>query len=277
MKWTNEQRQAIEYRGENILLAAAAGSGKTAVLVERIIELICQGKNPANINELLVLTFTDAAAREMREKILDAIEKALAENPENKHLQNQRLLIHSASISTIHSFCLMLIKNNIHMTELPVNFSLVSEIENKMLLDAALSSVLERFYGRIDKDKSIRDLVMGYGGIKNDRALRETVLSLLAFSKSMASPGKWLNSAVREFLLVKKSNSLLGTVWQRWLTEKTIGLKCEIENVYDDICLECESLEEGHSYIQFFDIEKASIDRTFSHMDTGAYTSVRTT
>ncbi len=275
MNWTNEQRQAIEYSGENILLAAAAGSGKTAVLVQRIIELICHEKDPININELLVLTFTDAAAREMREKISNAIEKALSENPENKHLQNQRLLMHSASISTIHSFCLMLIKNNIHMTDLPVNFSLVSEIENKMLIDTALDSVLERFYGNIDHDKSIRDLVMGYGGIKNDSALRETVLSLLSFSKSMASPSKWLNSTVREFLLVKKSNSLLGTVWQKWLTEKAEQLKCETIKLYQDILFECQSLEEGHSYIQFFDIEKASIARTFSHMDTRDYSSVR--
>ena len=121
MKWTNEQREAIEKSGKNILLAAAAGSGKTAVLVQRIIELISRKEDPININELLVLTFTDAAAREMREKISAAIEKALRENPKDKHLQNQRLFMHSANISTIHSFCMHIIKNNIHTTDLPVN------------------------------------------------------------------------------------------------------------------------------------------------------------
>ena len=100
MGWTPQQQEAIEYRGKNILLAAAAGSGKTAVLVQRIIELII--KDNVSVNELLVLTFTDAAAGEMREKIKKAIYNALKEHPENKHLQKQKLLIHSANISTIH-------------------------------------------------------------------------------------------------------------------------------------------------------------------------------
>lgn len=276
MKWTNEQREAIEYSGENILLAAAAGSGKTAVLVQRIIELICRDDDPVNINELLVLTFTDAAAREMREKISDAIEKTLAQNPENEHIQKQRLLIHSASISTIHSFCLQLIKNNIHLTDLPVNFSLISETENKMLLNDALDSVLERFYGKIDKDSSISDLVMGYGGIKNDTGLRETVLSLLDFSKSMAHPAEWLNAAVREFYRVAKTKTIKGTLWQSWLTEKTCQLRDEILGLYKDIQSEASrGLDDKHVYNVFFAEEVASIERTFKHMDTERYSSVR--
>ena len=172
MEWTKEQKQAIYSGGENILLAAAAGSGKTAVLVQRIIELISRETDPCDINQLLVLTFTDAAAREMREKISEAIDESLRQNPDDPHLQRQKLLIHSASISTIHSFCLNLIKNNIHMTDLPVSFSLISETENKMLLDQALDRILNRFYGKIDGAPSIRDLVMGYGGIKNAQPLR---------------------------------------------------------------------------------------------------------
>ena len=125
MRWTQEQREAIEYRGENILLAAAAGSGKTAVLVQRIIELI--EKDNVSVNELLVLTFTDAAAGEMREKIKKAISAALKAHPDNEHLQKQRLLIHSSSISTVHSFCLNTLKSNIHLTSLPVDFSIISE------------------------------------------------------------------------------------------------------------------------------------------------------
>ena len=141
MKWTNEQREAIEKSGKNILLAAAAGSGKTAVLVQRIIELISRKEDPININELLVLTFTDAAAREMREKISAAIEKALRENPKDKHLQNQRLFMHSANISTIHSFCMHIIKNNIHTTDLPVNFSLISERSSDTSFTLLISSL----------------------------------------------------------------------------------------------------------------------------------------
>ena len=139
MDWTTQQKEAIEYRGKNILLAAAAGSGKTAVLVQRIIELIINDN--VSVNELLVLTFTDAAAGEMREKIKKAIYKALNENPENQHLQKQRLLIHSANISTIHSFCLNLLKSNIHMTDLPVDFTLAGELENKIMITLAAAAI----------------------------------------------------------------------------------------------------------------------------------------
>ncbi|MBQ2931434.1 MAG: helicase-exonuclease AddAB subunit AddA [Clostridia bacterium] len=276
MKWTKEQREAIEYSGKNILLAAAAGSGKTAVLVQRIIELICREENPVNINELLVLTFTDAAAREMREKISAAIEKALAENPQNAHLQKQRLLIHSANISTIHSFCLQIIKNNIHITDLPVRFSLVSETENKMLLDEALSSVLERFYGKIEKDKSMADLVMGYGGIKNDSLLRETVLSLLSFCKSMPYPAKWLNAAVREFYKAGRDRTIQGTAWQNWLGQKTGQLFDEICGIYAEIQEETEkNLGDKHSYNAFFAEEKARAERIACSEQNYNYASVR--
>lgn len=276
VSWTKEQREAIEYRGENILLAAAAGSGKTAVLVQRIIELICKEKNPLDINRLLVLTFTDAAAKEMREKISDAVEKALKENPDNQHLQKQRLLMHSASISTIHSFCLNILKNNIHMTNLPASFSLISETENKMMIAESLDGVLERFYGKIDKDWSIADLVMGYGGIKNDNTLRETALSLFNFSRSMANPAAWLNGSVREFKRVKDTRSLKGTLWQKWLKEKTDRACFEIADIYRDIKGEIENkLGSDHPYSAFFAEEEASLKRVFDHMDMEDYALVR--
>ncbi len=276
VSWTREQREAIEYSGENILLAAAAGSGKTAVLVQRIIELICKETNPVDINRLLVLTFTDAAAKEMREKISDAIDKALRENPDDEHLQKQRLLMHSASISTIHSFCMNILKNNIHMTDLPASFSLISETENKMMIARSLDGVLERFYGRIDRDSSIADLVMGYGGIKNDNTLRETVLSLFNFSRSMANPVLWLNRSVREFKAAAETKSLKGTAWQGWLTEKTDGAYLEIVDIYRDIRGEIDrALGTDHPYSAFFAEEEASLLRVFDHMDMENYSSVR--
>ncbi len=272
VSWTREQREAIEYGGENILLAAAAGSGKTAVLVRRIIELICREENPLDINRLLVLTFTDAAAREMREKISDAVDAALAQNPDDEHLQKQRLLIHSASISTIHSFCLNVLKNNIHMTDLPASFSLISETENKMMIAQSLDRVLERFYGKIDRDTSIADLVMGYGGIKNDNTLRETVLGLFNFSRSMPNPAKWLNNSVKAF----KSGSLKDSAWQKWLTEKTDQSYLEIMAIYRDIKNVIDTtLGTDHPYAPFFAEEEASLKRVFDHMDMTDYKSVR--
>mgnify|MGYP000130503827 CR=1 FL=1 len=104
VKWTKQQQQVIDLRDRNILVSAAAGSGKTAVLVERIITMLTDEEHPVNVDELLIVTFTEAAAGEMKERIRGAIEKALEENPENEHLKRQATLIHNAQITTIHSF-----------------------------------------------------------------------------------------------------------------------------------------------------------------------------
>ena len=110
VKFTDDQQKVIDLRGRNILVSAAAGSGKTAVLVERIITRLTKDPNPINVDELLVVTFTEAAASEMKERIRAAIEKALEEHPENEHLQRQATLIHHAQVTTIHSFCLSVIR-----------------------------------------------------------------------------------------------------------------------------------------------------------------------
>ena len=112
MKFTPEQQRVIELHNSNILVSAAAGSGKTAVLVERIIRMICDGEHPADIDRLLIVTFTNAAAAEMRERIGNALENALKEQPDDEHLQRQLSLLHNAQITTIDSFCLYVIRNH---------------------------------------------------------------------------------------------------------------------------------------------------------------------
>lgn len=109
--WTKEQQQVIDLRGRNILVSAAAGSGKTAVLVERIITMLTKDTDPVSVDQLLIVTFTEAAAAEMKERIRTAIEKKLEEYPENEHLRQQATLIHNARITTIHSFCLSVIRD----------------------------------------------------------------------------------------------------------------------------------------------------------------------
>ena len=126
MQWTNEQTQAINENGNNILVAAAAGSGKTAVLVERIINKIINKK--IDIDKILVVTFTNLAAAQMRERILDAIYKRIEENPENTHLQRQITLLPKANICTIDSFCLDLVKNNFFELDISPNFRIADEI-----------------------------------------------------------------------------------------------------------------------------------------------------
>ena len=274
MKWTQQQREAIEYRNNNVLLAAAAGSGKTAVLVQRVIEMI--EKDKISVNELLVLTFTDAAASEMREKIKKAINLALRENPDDEHMQKQKLLIHSSSISTVHSFCMNTLKSNIYQTDLPVEFSLVSETESSIMLKEALDEVLERFYKRIDTDYSFADLVMGYGGIKNDATLRETVLNLHKFSRSMADPSGWLNEALREYRNTSKCGELSKGWLSRRMCEFVEKTKDEILGIYRQIKTVMEDrLPKDHPYVPFFDDEAASLGRVFEHMNPQSYSSVK--
>ena len=118
MEWTTEQQQVIDLRNRNILVSAAAGSGKTAVLVERIIARLTKDVDPIDVDELLIVTFTEAAASEMKERVLLAIEKKLSEEPDNVHLQRQEALIHNALITTIHSFCLSVIREHFHVIDL---------------------------------------------------------------------------------------------------------------------------------------------------------------
>ena len=128
-QWTREQRQVIELENRNLLVSAAAGSGKTAVLVERIIRKITDPQHPFDIDRLLIVTFTNAAAAEMRERIGLAIEQALERQPENSHLQKQQTLLHNAQITTIHSFCLYVIRNYFHRIELDPEFRVAEEGE----------------------------------------------------------------------------------------------------------------------------------------------------
>lgn len=214
MKWTEPQYEAITYNeNKNVLVAAAAGSGKTAVLVERIIQKILDPKNPLSVDELLVLTFTDAAAKEMKNKITVAINKRLKEDPDNAHLKKQAIKIESADISTIHSFAKKIIENNIHLLDVPTDFKIIDQTENEFLLDDAMDACMERYYTRFDTLKPFYDLAVGYGGVKNDKALREAVFKLYSTSQSMSHPKAWLDSAVQNYKEVCLSGDIEGTVW----------------------------------------------------------------
>lgn len=146
VSWTKEQQQVISLRNRNILVSAAAGSGKTAVLVERIITRLTDEKSPLDVDRLLVVTFTEAAAAEMKERIRGAIEKKLEEDPENVHLQRQATMIHHAQITTIHSFCLSVIKDYFHTIDLEPGFRTAEEGERKLLMQEVMEELLEKAY-----------------------------------------------------------------------------------------------------------------------------------
>ena len=195
MEWTKEQQDAIYKKGSNILVAAAAGSGKTAVLVERIIEKILKDK--IDIDKLLVVTFTNAAASEMRERVLDAIYKKLDEEPENENLQRQLILLGKANICTIHSFCLDVIRNNFYTIDLPSNFRIATEEEVSLLKQEVLEDLFETLYE--EENENFSKLVDTYTSYRGDEKLKEIILKIYNFIQSFPFPAEWLEENIAKF------------------------------------------------------------------------------
>ena len=216
VSWTTEQQQVIDLRNRNILVSAAAGSGKTAVLVERIVKIITDKNHPVDIDHLLIVTFTNAAAAEMRERIGNAIEKALDEQPGNEHLLRQLTLIHNAQITTIDSFCLYVVRNHFHEIDLEPNFRIGDEGELKLLREDVLGRVLEQNYE--EPSEAFSDFVEGYASGRTDAALNEMILQLYQFSRSYPWPEKWLDSFVGAYR-IETREELDRAEWLAPLTE----------------------------------------------------------
>ena len=196
-KWTEEQQGVIDSRGGNLLVAAAAGSGKTAILVQRLVDIITDKENPLNINELLVVTFTNAAALEMKERVQIAIEKLINDKPNDEHLKKQLVLIERANIKTIHSFCLDIIRDYFYLLDLSPDFAIGSEQELTLMKLKSMDVVFEALYKQSDKD--FLELIDQFGGTKGDRNLRELMLNLYHFIISSPDPVLWLDKSVEEF------------------------------------------------------------------------------
>lgn len=196
-KWTKQQSQVIALRNRNLLVSAAAGSGKTAVLVERIIQKIMDVEHPLDVDRMLIVTFTNAAAAQMRERIGEAIENALEKQPGNVHLQRQQTLLHNAQITTIHSFCLYVIRNYFHRIALEPEFRVAEEGELKLLKSDVLDSVLERYYKEASPEFLALSETIATG--KNDMPLKETILKLFEFAMSYPWVEEWLEECKRPF------------------------------------------------------------------------------
>ena len=208
VKWTYEQLQAINEKGENILVAAAAGSGKTTVLVERIINKIINEN--VDIDKILIVTFTNAAASEMRAKILDAIYKKIEENPNNTHLQRQITLLAKSNISTIHAFCLEVIKNNFYEIDVSPNFKIADTTELEIMRQEVLEDLFEEKYENYDKD--FLELINTYTTYKSDDTLKELILKIYKYIQSFPFPQKWLEESTNKFLL-EENMSFEKTAW----------------------------------------------------------------
>jgi len=194
--FTKEQQSVIDERGSNVLVSAAAGSGKTTVLVERIIQKITED-NGTSIDRLLVVTFTKAAAASMKEKVLNAIQKKLLEEPENEHLQKQETLVHSAQITTIDSFCQYIIRNNFNEIGLDPAYRVLDEGEKKLIMQDVLEELLEEKYAQ--KDEAFIECMNYFATGSDDSAVEGFILQLYDYSMSMPWPERWLKERSRDY------------------------------------------------------------------------------
>ncbi|MCR8645678.1 helicase-exonuclease AddAB subunit AddA [Paenibacillus sp. N1-5-1-14] len=197
--WTDEQWEAIARRGSDLLVAAAAGSGKTAVLVERIIGRISSEDAPVDVDRLLVATFTKAAAAEMKERIREALERKLEDNPQSEHLRKQLALMGRASVTTLHSFCLEVIQRYYSLIGLDPGFRIANETEGDLLRQDVMEDMLEQYYEQSADDAPFWQLVDGFGGERGDGPLIELIEKLYEISRSQPWPEHWLTETAAMF------------------------------------------------------------------------------
>nr|WP_106783806.1 helicase-exonuclease AddAB subunit AddA [Lysinibacillus timonensis] len=194
--WTDEQWKAIWATGQDTLVSAAAGSGKTAVLINRMIEKVIAKDNPIDVDELLVVTFTNASAAEMRHRLSEALEKEIAKDPRNQHLRRQLSLVNKAQISTLHSFCLSIVRQYAYLLEIDPGFRIANEGESSLLRDDVLAEVLEEAYDQQDDAKvnAVYRLVDSFTSDRDDQAIELLIEKLYETSRVHPKPIEWLRS-----------------------------------------------------------------------------------
>jgi len=275
--WTDEQWQAILLRGDHLLVAAAAGSGKTAVLVERIIRTVSDEARPIDIDRLLVATFTNAAAAEMRHRLRDALEKKLADHPGSRHLRKQLALVGRASITTLHSFCLEVVRRYVHLTELDPAFRIANETEAALLRQEALESVLEDRYGSSAEGSPFWALADRFGGERGDDGLMKLVDRLYDFSRSHPFPEEWLRQAAEAFRLDATAE---GGVPEDhpWLRSVAADVKLELEGIAASLRAALDlALRPGgpDAYADNFRADAAGVERLLSALSAGGWRGLR--
>lgn len=194
VKWTNEQEKAIYTTGSNVLVAAAAGSGKTAVLVERIIQKLLAKEDPVDIDSLLVVTFTNAAAQEMRNRVGLALEEALVINPTSNHLKKQLSLLQRASISTLHSFCMDVVRQYAYLLDIDPGFRIANDMEADLIKQDVIDDLFEEWYSKEDEElESFFGVIDRFSTDRSDEAVENLILALYTFSIQNPNPEEWLD------------------------------------------------------------------------------------
>lgn len=254
--YTEEQQKVIDTHGRSLLVSAAAGSGKTAVLVERIVKMVSDGEKPVDIDRLLVVTFTNAAASQMRERIRNTIGIKLTAEPENEHLQRQMTLLHNAQITTIDSFCLFVIRNHFHTIGLDPGFRIADEGELKLLKADVLGEVLEQQYSA--GEEGFLHCMEYFSTGSRDKAVEEAVLKLYDFAMSNPFPEAWLEERKGDYEAIG---------WMQSLMEKTkLLLEGALERISLCIAL-CEEPDGPYMYGELLEQEKEKIEKLIAADD----------
>lgn len=256
--YTPEQQQVIDLHKRNILVSAAAGSGKTAVLTERIVKMISDEEHPVDIDRLLVVTFTNAAAAEMRERISLAITKRLTDNPENLHLQKQATLLHNAQITTIDSFCMFIIRNNFNDIGLDPGFRVADEGELKLLKQDMMKELLEEKYAQ--GSESFLECSEYFGTGSHDRILEEYILKLYQFAESCPWPGDWLEERKKDND-ISSVEELEESSWLKFGMEQIRQTVEDCVRKIDSCTIICEQSDGPYMYGSTLENEKEKLER----------------
>ncbi|AIF42732.1 helicase-exonuclease AddAB subunit AddA [Virgibacillus sp. SK37] len=268
VNWTKEQEDAIYTAGKDVLVAAAAGSGKTAVLVERIIQKLLNKEKPVDIDSLLVVTFTNAAAQEMRNRVGEALEKALAEDPSSSHLKKQLSLLQRASISTLHSFCLDVVKQYAYLLDIDPGFRIANDMEADLIKQEVMEDLFEEWYGAEgEEQEGFFQVVDRFSSDRSDVEVEELILDLYTFAVQNPWPDQWLDELAYTYHVPEN--------WQEsdleWLSIIKREVKDQLTAIQQEMELALDITRENDGPYQYADtIEKdlVNVQEAFAHLDT---------
>lgn len=263
-KWTRQQQKVIDLRNRNILVSAAAGSGKTAVLVERIIKMVTDPDSFIDVDRLLVVTFTKAAAEEMRERIGQAIEKCIEHNPDDEHLQRQLTLIHNAQITTIDSFCLYVIRNYFQRIDLDPDFRIGDDGELKLLKNDVADEVIEQYYK--EGSQNFLEFIESFSTGKSDALIKDMILQLHDFAMSYPKPKEWLKNCANVYNISTKEE-LKNSIYVKELMETAKSYLKDIQ-ININIALSITREQDGpYMYSEAIEADKQFVDKAVKCSD----------
>ncbi len=216
---TQQQKEAVENRGGMLLVSAAAGSGKTKVLVDRLLSYITDPVAPANIDDFLIITYTKAAAAELRGKIAQKLSEAIAAEPENRHLQQQMQRLYLAKISTVHAFCADILRENVYRMDIAPDFRVADENECRQLQETVIEQLLESIYDSIHEDSELQAFIDNQGFGRDDRQIQQILLQVYHSAMCHLSPDAWLQWCLRQ-TCTENFSDVSETVWGKYLIDQ---------------------------------------------------------